>query len=221
MKHLLAILFSFITCFAFAQEADSTYNEDEEDLGSLVIPPINEQMKAGVKMGVGVFMLGGAEANKPAPVLGLVGGAYFRYRFIEHWAVQTELNLTIRGGKFRNKINEYGKIATYNIDVPVFLLHGFDEQNVNNILFGAQYSYVLNRMLYKVDAQTAEVAQPQLNKNDLLLVGGAQFYTPWVGFQLMLKYGLLNANKGLVPSIPPTNQGKMLRNLAFECTFIF
>ncbi len=178
-------------------------------------------MKAGVKMGAGLFMLAGEEANKPFPAFGLAGGAYFRYRFSEHWALQNELNITIRGGKFRNKANEYGTIRTYTMDVPVLLLRGLDEQNINNILFGVQYSYLLNSLLYKVDAQLAETQQPNLNKHDIFLIGGAQFYTPWVGFQLALKYGFLNVNNGLISTIPPANQGKMLRNLAFEFTFIF
>jgi hypothetical protein len=36
-----------------------------------------------------------------------------------------------------------------------------------------------------------------------------------------VKYGLMDANKGLLPAIGPVNQNKNLRHLAFEFSFIF
>ena len=49
MKYLLALIACLLLLqTAFAQEADSLANE-EDDPGVLVIPPINEKIKLGVK----------------------------------------------------------------------------------------------------------------------------------------------------------------------------
>lgn len=202
-----------------AQETDSLDNEVDD--GAWAIPPINEKMKLGVKLGGGAFMMGGEEANNPSPLFGLVGGAYFRYRFNDHWAFQPEVNIAIKGGKFGNKVDEYETIRTYFIDIPILFTYGFNEKNTSNVLMGLQYGYLLNAVLYRKDALAAEGGTPALNKHDIMLVAGGQFHTPFVGFQLALKYGLLDANKGLLPNVGPVNQGKNLRHLAFEFCFIF
>lgn len=205
---------------AFAQDTDST-DAGEDDAEVWVIPPINEQMKLGVKMGAGMFMIGGEEANKPYPLFGLAGGAYFRYRFKTHWSLQLEAMASIRGGRFDNKTDEYGTIRAYFADVPLLLLYGLNEKNTTNVFIGAQYSNMLNAVLFKTNAQVQETQAPALSKHDVMLIAGAQFHTPFVGFQLALKYGLLDANKGVSPNIGPVNQGKNFRHLALECCFLF
>jgi len=221
MKYLLALIACLLLLqTAFAQEADSLANE-EDDPGVLVIPPINEKIKLGVKLGCGLFMIGGKEAINPYPIFGLVGGGYFRYRFNTHWALQTETNISIRGGKFGNKVDEYGTIRTYFVDIPVLLMYGLNEKNTSNVFVGTQYSNLLNSILFKTNSQVQESQSPALNKHDLMVMAGAQFHTPFVGFQLAVKYGLLDANKGLLPAVGPANQGKNLQHMAFEFSFIY
>ena len=221
MKYLFALIgYLFLLQPVFAQEADSLANE-EDDPGVLIIPPINEKIKLGVKLGCGLFMMGGEEANNPYPIFGLTGGGYLRYRFNKHWALQTETNISIRGGKFDNKVDEYGTIRTYYADVPILLMYGLNEKNTNNLFAGAQYSNLLNSIMFKTNSLVQESQAPALNKHDVMLIAGAQFHTPFVGFQLAVKYGLLDANTGLLPAIGPVNQNKNLRHLAFEFSFIF
>lgn len=220
MKQFFLFFLLFPLAFTLqAQEADSTDTGEGEEVR--IIPPINEQMKLGIKLGGGGFMIGGEEANGPSPVFGLIGGAYFRYRFTEHWAFQPEITLSIKGGKFANKVDEYETIRAYFLDFPLLLTYGLNDKNKSNLLFGVQYGFMLNSSLYKKDALASEANSPSMNQHDIMLVAGGQFHTPFVGFQLAAKYGLLDANKGLLSYVGPVNQGKNLRHLAFEFCFIF
>jgi hypothetical protein len=87
---------------------------------------------------------------------------------------------------------------------------------------GLQYSYLLNSSIYQTDANNAEPEAPGLKKHDLLAVLGGQFYTPFVGFQVLAKYGLVNINDGLLGAqTKPAFKGKDIHNFAIEFNIIF
>ncbi len=50
---------------------------------------------------------------------------------------------------------------------------------------------------------------------------GAQFHTPFVGFQVVAKYGFMNINNGLLPNIKPANTGKDIHQFIIELNLLF
>lgn len=204
------------TLCVFSQTEDATADDEIP-----VKPELNEELKAGVKLGLGMSALIGNESNTSVPQLMLTGGAYVRYRFSTNWMLQPEVSIVSKGGRFNNRSGEYGQIRCYLIEAPILLMYGFDKQNVNCVYVGAGYARVINSSLYKVGAYLPESSNIGLTKNDFFVATGMQFHTPFVGFQIGLKYGLINANNGLVSTVPPANQGKNLNHISFEIQFLF
>jgi hypothetical protein len=135
--------------------------------------------------------------------------------------VQAETNISYRGSNFANGTGAYNSIKCYYIDIPVLLFYGFNEKNTVNIVGGLQYAYLMSASMFTEGSALAEQDEPALNKNDVMVALGSQFHTPFVGFQLLFKYGLLNVDKGLLPNVPPVNTGNPMHNLTFEIGFIF
>ena len=223
MKFRLLLLLIWC-CSAFilkAQEPVDTAAAPIDDDEEIVKPPMNEDSKMGIKIGTGITSMVGTEPNHPRPAMYLTGGIYGRFKIKPKWLIQTEANFSYKGSNFANQTGEYSAIKAYYIDIPILILHGLDPNNVNTIVGGLQYSRLLNAVIYKVGSYVPEGVDLSINKNDLSLVGGVQFHTPFVGYQLLLKYGMLNANTGLAPSLPPVSQGKSMHNLTFEIALIF
>lgn len=192
------------------------------DAGEPVVmekPELNPALKAGVRLGLGASVLTGSETTTASPQLMLTGGAYVRYRFARNWMMQHELAITSKGGSFDNKPGEYGQIRCYFIDAPLLLMYGLNTNNTVNIAFGAAYARLLSAAQFAVGGSVSE--KPAINPNDFILMGGAQFHTSYFGIQVMLKYGLLNANRGLVPDMRPLNQGKNLNHVSVDVNFLF
>lgn len=207
---------------ASAQTDSSAIDTSLSEEPVFVKPPLNEELKVGVKLGSGVSTLLGNELQNPTLRYMLSGGAYLRYRFNKHWSIQPEANITFRGSNFNNTApGEYESIVMYCIDVPLLLMYGLNQKNTQNIVVGAQFSTILNSSIYLANALIAEPTSPSLNKNDLMLVLGSQFHTPFVGFQLVAKYGLININNGLLPNIKPPNSGKDIHQFVVEINFLF
>jgi Outer membrane protein beta-barrel domain len=201
-------------------QTDSTRIEEEEE-SVLVIPPINEQLKIGIKFGSGLCMLTGNELTNPRPSYSLSGGAYLRYRFKRHWFLQPEASFAFKGGNFDNGNLQYSRIRMYYVDVPVLLMRGLNEKNTSNVFIGLQYSRLLNATIYLKDEPLPESTAPKIKKDDLAAVLGAQFHTPFVGFQFALKYGLIDLNNGILPNLNPTNTGKDIHHLVLEINLLF
>lgn len=214
---ILSILFAYPS---FAQ-TDADNAEDDDEIGALVQPEINPDLKAGIKLGSGFSMLVGAETNTSRPYFSLLGGAYLKYKFKMHWFIQPETMVSRRGSNFRNGVDEYARIQLYYIDVPLLFGRGLDAKNTSIVFTGLQYSRLINSSIFRQRSVVPEGITPRVNKNDILVAAGAQFHTPFVGFQFMFKYGLLNVNQGLVPSLPPVNKGLNLNNLIFEFNLLF
>ena len=217
--YFLFVLFGVV--YAHAQ-TDSTQTEEEDNSEpTLVIPPINEQLKIGIKLGSGVCTLLGNELSNPRPSYMLTGGTYFRYKFKPHWFVQPEANITFKGSNFNNGTLQYQSLRMYYIDVPVLLMRGLNEHNTSIVFVGLQYSRLLNAALYLKDSPVPESNSPGIKKDDLAAVMGAQFHTPFVGFQIAAKYGLIDLNNGLLPNLNPPNTGKDIHHFVVEINLLF
>lgn len=216
-QYIWYIIILLLPSFALAQ----TETPEADEVEPLVMekPEINPELKAGVRLGFGASMMVGKETSTATPSLMMTGGAYLRYRFANHWMIQPEIAITSKGGNFNNAPGEYGQIRCYFIDAPMLLMLGLNENNTNNVVIGGGYSRLLSAAQYPVGGFVGET--PKLNRNDVMIMGGAQFHTPFFGIQVLLKYGLLNANEGLVPGMRPVNQGKNLNHLTFDVNFLF
>lgn len=221
MKRFLLLLAIMGISGLVSAQTDSTLTEEDDEEPRLVIPAINEQLKAGVKMGGGLSVLLGDELQNPIPTYLLTGGAYLRWRFKPHLCLQPEFNFTYRGSKFENGNLQYSEIVMYSLDVPVLLMYGLTENNTSNLVAGLQYSRLLNSSLYLTGSSVPENTSPSMTKNDCLVMVGAQFHTPFVGFQILAKYGLVDMNAGLMPNLNPPNTGKSIHPFLFEINLLF
>ncbi|MES2779607.1 MAG: outer membrane beta-barrel protein [Bacteroidota bacterium] len=225
MKNARFLCFILLLSGALFSQAqtDSTETDSAEDNSEavLVIPPINEQLKVGIKFGSGVCTLLGNELANPRPSYMLSGGAYLRYRFKRHWFIQPEACITYKGSNFNNGTAQYQSVRMYYIDVPVLLMLGLNDENTSNVFVGLQYSRLLNASLYLKDAPLPESTAPAIKKDDLAAVLGTQFHTPFVGFQIAVKYGLIDINNGLLPNLNPPNTGKDIHHFTIEINFLF
>lgn len=201
-------------------KTDNTPIEEEEE-SVLVIPPINEKLKVGIKFGSGLCMLTGNELTNPRPSYSLSGGAYLRYRFKKHWFIQPEATIAFKGGNFDNGNLQYSRLRMYYVDIPVLLMRGLNDQNTSNVFVGLQYSRLLNASIYLKDGLIPEATAPIIKKDDVAAVLGTQFHTPFVGFQFAVKYGLFDINNGILPNLNPINTGKDIHHLVLEINLLF
>jgi hypothetical protein len=224
MKNLflfLCLIASMGYVTAQTELSDSSETSEEDDF-VLVIPPINEQLKVGIKMGTGMGMMSGPELQNARPKYVITGGAYLHYRFSKHWSVQPEANITFKGSKFENGDNEYSSVTQYAIDLPVLLMYGLTKNNTVNLFAGMQYSYNLNRSVYLKNAPVPVSPTPSLRNDDWFVVAGSQFQTPFLGFQVGLKYGLCNLNTSPETwTLNPPNTGKEIHQMVLELNILF
>lgn len=221
-KFFIFIFFLSFSLACYAQEPDTTAIDNDDDEGVLVKPDNSAPLKLGLKLGVGYASMLGGELQNPTGCFDLNGAAYLRYRFKPRWAYQTEAGVSFRGSNFSNGPSEYSTIKLYYLDVPVMLLYGLNKTATSNLILGVQYSYLLNSSIYTSNGAFPEPTAPGLKKNDVLAIIGAQFYTPFVGFQITAKYGLLNINNGLLgANTKPAYKGKDIHNFAIEIALIF
>jgi hypothetical protein len=221
MKNLLFLLCWFCTIgYAFAQEEESDSTSGDDDF-VLVIPPINEQLKAGVKMGTGMGMTVGGELLNPRPKVMISGGVYLHYRFSKHWSLQPEMNVAYKGSNYKNGDGQYTSLSVYTMDVPLLLMVGLTPENTVNLFTGMQYSRTLNRSMYEKGGLVPINPNPRMHDDDWAVVLGTQFQTPFVGFQIALKYGLRDLNTGLSSTLNPPNTGKEIHQSVLELNFLF
>ncbi|MCU0441423.1 MAG: PorT family protein [Bacteroidia bacterium] len=219
---LFIILFLTVTGL-FGQTDSTSSTEDESDApAQFVIPPVNEQTKIGIKLGSGMCMFTGGAMQKPVPHILLSGGLYVRYRFKKHWSIQPEMNVSSRGSSFNLKESgDYRQVKLYTLDFPVLLFWGWTEQNTRNVVFGLQYSRQLSASLYLYSSAVPEPSTPALQKNDLLLIAGTHFQTPFVGVQILAKYGFIDLNNGLLPQLQPALQPGSIHQAILELNLLF
>ncbi|MFA6262437.1 MAG: outer membrane beta-barrel protein [Bacteroidia bacterium] len=223
MKSFGLFCFSLLLSLAlWAQEpVDSLAEQLGDDEEVLDNPDVNPESKTGIILGTGFCRYIGKEPNNPALAMMLSGGFYHRVRFKPHWSFQPALMISLKGSNFDNDTGSIGSIKSYHVDVPILFLYGLNENNTSNIIGGLQYSRLLSAVLYRENYVFPEDIQPALSSHDLSLAGGMQYHTPFVGFQFILKYGLLNTNRGFIQGILPLNEGKSMHQFTFEASLIF
>jgi hypothetical protein len=219
-KFIALFFFLFLAGYTIAQTDSVDTDDDNEELTWLK-GDMNEVHEYGIKLGFGFSTMLGGELDNPTPAFGLNGSGYYRYRYSEKSAIQTELGISLRGSNFANQVGEYSSIKTYNLDLPLLWVRAINNKKTSHLLLGAQYSYLLNASLFVNPKQIAESQKPKLNPNDVILIAGTQFYTGFVGFQMVAKYGLVNINNGLVSGLNPPLKNKDIHTFALEICLLF
>jgi hypothetical protein len=224
MRSLIALLLLCLSTPLFAQQDSlATDSAEEEDEVPLLFRPDNTvKWKMGVRLGGGISSLVGQEIDHPSALYSVNGAMYVRRRYENHFMLQAELGVSTRGSDFNNDTGQIQRIRLNYIDLPLLLCYGLNKTRNSNIVFGVQYSFLINSLLFvNLNPPFPESGEPHLSRHDFGLVGGFQFYTPFVGFQLLGKYGLTDINRGLTPTVKPVSRGLNIRNIGFEINFLF
>jgi len=195
--------------------------DTEDDPGEIVKPEINPDSKFGIKMGTGITSMVGSSNYHPTAAFYLSGGVYYRKNLGKHWILQPEILMTYKGSNFNNGTNELRSIKVYCIEAPVMIFRGINENNSTAWGAGIQYSHNLNSLAYITGKSIPEDAKPKLLNDDIQIVGGGRFQTPFVGFTCLVKYGLLDVNKGILSGVGPAIDGKPMHHLTFELSILF
>lgn len=227
-KTFLAI---FLICFSivcYAQQTDSTYIGENEEV-TFFKPDNSAPLKLGLKLGVGYSSFLGSELHNTAGRIGINGSAYLRYHFKSKFTFQTEIGASFKGSNFNNDISQFSSIRMYYIDVPIIFGYAFDKTNNDILLVGLQYSYLINSSFYISKSALPTDAQPVFNKNDIAAILGVQFNTPFVSFQILSKFGFVNLNQNQpwpastqngTPT-QPLNTGGSIYNFSLEFNLLF
>jgi len=221
-KILSAIFLVGFSIVCYAQQTDSTNASENEEI-TFFKPDNSAPLKLGLKLGVGYSSFSGTEVERASGRIGIDGSAYLRYRFKTKFTIQTEIGASFRGSNFNNDPTQYSSIRMYYLDVPVMFGYAFDKTNNDIVIIGAQYSYLINSSFYISSSALPEGTSPTFNKTDLMAILGVQFNTPFVGFQILGKFGMVNLNQDQPwPSnAKPINSGGTIHNYSIEFNLLF
>lgn len=218
----LALLISMsLSTYAQTDSADIAMEEDDPGAFEWLKGDMNETHEYGIRLGTNTTTMLGGELKNPTTTFGLNGSVYYRYKFKPKDAVQIDLGFSMRGSNFNNNIGEYEAIRVYYLDAPIMWVHALNQKATTHAVIGLQYSQLLNSSIYIKPQALPESDKPKFKTYDVMALAGAQFYSGFIGFQLIAKYGLVNINDGLIPNLNPAFKNKDIHNFAFEINFLF
>jgi len=218
----LIVLVCFIICWGYngyTQTDSVNYTDDEE---KPVVPDVNPDGKAGIKMGIMFHTIAGTENTANTLALGMCGGGYYRQKLAPKSWLQAELFISFRGGNFKASALEYEKIRLLYLDLPLLYLKSF--KNIQHKYFiGIQTSYLVSPTVYIKNQSLPLTGQINLNRFDALPVIGYQYHLPFLTLQTCVKYGLINLNNGYecTQNTKPLNNGGTMHNIAAEFNILF
>lgn len=193
----------------------------------------------GIHFGVGFSTMTGGELKNPRPGVGLVAGFYLfgekRQKKLNNF--QVDLNFRFSSYKFANKDlgnSAYTKISIISIDAPIMWrrrLGQYSENKSQHLLFGLQPSFNIKSTLYigseEIPAQSSNYLKTwgnlPLQPYNFSAVIGYRTKGKTVGFQGMIKAGLLNLNNNFsMPQyLPASGTGKPIRTISIETSMLF
>jgi hypothetical protein len=185
--------------------------------------PKGDNFKLGIKTGAAFTRLNGGVLVNPAVKYGFTGGIFYRRPVGDLFHFQAETNAGFRGGNFRNGDDEYYKLSTFYIEVPVLWMVDLKKGSDDWAVFaGAQASYLANATIYVEPNVIPQREQPSLNPMDYMAVVGIQRNTYYAGIQLALKWGLTDINDNIAfDDFGPEPQSGEIRNFGIELSVYF
>jgi hypothetical protein len=199
---------------------------------------IKERLNMGLKLGLGVGGVLGGELKNPTPLIGFNAGLFFHGKDTNarfNW--QTGLEARFRGSNFNNGDSgnsAYTKLGLITADIPVLLNIRVGQPKTGNykaIQVGVIAGYIVRSIVYigddKIPAQRDNYlstwSKLPLKPFDLQAMVGYQKRGQITGYQLSIKYGLLNLNNNFVlPGLlPATGTGKRIGTWNVDFAFMF
>ncbi|OYU97574.1 MAG: hypothetical protein CFE21_04580 [Bacteroidetes bacterium B1(2017)] len=222
MKRLFFMAFALSSLLASAQVDSTDYNDDDISMEWLK-PSDDEKSRLGIIMGTQICTLTGTALPDNKPMFGLLGGGYGRINFRGGWSIQQELQVSFRGSNFKANPGDVGSFRFLYLDVPLLVFKQLGNKSKHKIGVGAQYSNLINGLMY-LDKKSYPTAQaPKLDKNDWAAVLAYQYQFEYFALQCAVKSGFRNLNLGYAwPDLgKPLNNNGTLNNFAVELNIIF
>lgn len=182
----------------------------------------NKDFRLGIKTAINLSSLQGTELQNPRLRFGYSAGAYYRQELNRKYHFQAELLGNFKGSHFANGDGEYQSIATFYVDFPLLLARELgDEKHL--LMVGPQVGLLGLSSMYVVRNAKSTTNDVGLKPWALDLCLAYQQVGTVAGWQLAVKYGLLNVNDKLEfeDINPPTGTGGSIYSLSFELGLIF
>ncbi len=182
----------------------------------------NKNYKLGIKTAINLSSLQGTELKNPSLRFGYSAGAYYRQELSKKYHFQAELLGNFKGSHFKNGDGEYNSIATFYVDFPLLLARELGSED-KMILLGPQIGFLGLSSMYLVRNSKSHTNDVGLRPMAIDACLAYQQVGVVAGWQLGVKYGLLNINKDLFfeDINPPTGNGGTIYSLSLELGLIF
>jgi len=183
-----------------------------------------EKYTIGIKVGTCFSSLIGQELKNPKVKFGFQGGVYYRQRLGTSLHLLTEMNASFRGSNFNNGKTGYSRISLLNLDLPVLLMFDVSAKKNEHLVFmGPQATYIATSDLYVNPDNVSKYKNLDLKPFDVMAVAGYHYNGYYMGWQVAVKYGLLDINDGImfIDVKPVTGTGKLIRNISLELSMFF
>ena len=182
---------------------------------------LNTDYKLGIKTAINLSTFSGTELENPRLRFGYSAGAYFWVKLNKNYRFQSELLANFKGSNFNNADDEYSRITTFYMDLP--LLFGYEVAENQLIYIGPQLGYLALSSMY-----IGKLAKPHENGLPLkpFSIEACAVYQSngkLMGLQGGVKLGLLNINDGInfVNVNPPTGNNGVIRSISLELGMLF
>jgi hypothetical protein len=193
-KHFLFFfVFTILSLFSYAQE-----ETEDDSLFYRVKPAAEGKYKLGVCLGVQASVLSGGESSKALPLIGIMGGTYFRFNFKKRFTLQPSLLIGFKGSRFnRTEPEYYNSLKLLYTELPIQLFYSYQAQKQNQIGLGVYVSELVNGNL---SSNGGSFLSNQNNlpiyNNDWGLLASWQLKFTYFSLQTSYKIGLKNINTG-------------------------
>jgi len=164
-----------------------------------------QHLNLGFKAGLNIFTIQNDQNSNYDSKLGLHAGLIGHTHFTKHFAMQPELQFSVKGAQF-SQSNQDTKVNLSYITLPILFQYMFN--NGFRIQAGPEFGLLIQAK-QKTGSSSIDI-KDQLNSFDIGIAGGISYVHPPTGFGIDLRYvkGLSNINSE--GSDSASNQGIQL-----------
>lgn len=229
IKHSILLV---LAAFCWGTTNAQLYNQELDEFS----PEATKRDKLGVRLGFGLNTLRSGDLQNTKVTRGYQGAFYYRVNLFKGFHLNSEFGASIRGARHDNGDLSYSQISLFYFDVNILGMIQLDPGFKHSIIAGVQGSRLMRSSLFIGPEPFPAFLQLPFKKYDLDAVVGYHFNTRYAGFQLALKYGLLNIagdfasynkqslNNNAVQFIdlkPGLRDVKNIKNLSIELSVYF
>ena len=222
------VVFLFLGIMAMAQEPE-TGTEPEP------IPDApTRNFRIGVRTGGAISTLSPGNLTNPSTMFGLMGGMTARFKFgtihddkpeAYKFGFETQLGVVYKGSNFKNNNGEYNKISLFYGELATYGLLKITKTGNVKLMAGPYAGYLITSSIYIKPQTYMDTTELKLNPFDYGVGIGLEYKTLPIGFQLVVKRGLGNIDRGInflnYPNIKTAFNGGQIRNFTVELVLSF